>query len=1038
MGDEGPNELTPGLRDELISEELGAALQSLEKGRVEAKKVEREEASLWLSRFSERQVNKALSDARDIHEKVQIVNRALKTLDSVQVSLVDVPARILGGIREISPAGNLIELPARPETALGQSDLLVNASGQPNIGSELNAELASAVDVDLICAFVIKSGVRRLRRALQQLIDRGGRVRVITTTYMGATEKEAVDLLHEMGAEVKVAFDARTTKLHAKAWLLRRSPGPRTAYVGSSNLSHTALFDGLEWNVRLSETDAAPVLEKIQMTFDAYWESEYFVDYDPKENGDELEDALKKHGRRSIGVTGTGAFAKIEIRPKLYQRRMLEALRGERERHERHRNLLVAATGTGKTVVAALDYRQLESSLGRRPSLLFVAHRQEILDQSIGTYRLVMRDSSFGELNVGSMKASGKHVFSSIQTLSEKRLREIDPGAFEVVVVDEFHHAAASSYDRLLSHLKPLELLGLTATPERLDGKDVTEWFGGRIAHELRLWDAIDDGFLVPFEYYGISDGVDLEDVEWKRGGYTAEGLDNVYTGNHARVKRLLSGMDEILGSQQQMRALGFCVSKDHARFMAEQFTDYGLDSVALTGDDAPAYRRSVLDKLGRGDLKCVFSVEVLGEGVDVPDVNCILLLRPTQSPTVFTQQLGRGLREAEGKENLVVIDLIGQHRKQFRFDRMFSALLDRRHGTVHKQVENGFPFLPSGCSIELDPIGEKIVMDNLKQVRRRTLGSELKKNAKELGSVDLKEFLERFDFRIEDLYRKKDFSWTRLRREAGIETPKAKDQEFEDRLLRNIRRISYMDDPSRNGFFREFLESSGDPHVSTLATERQRELTMLAWSLDSGKAGRSSLEAFFRDLRQETAARDELIQFLEILDSRANDNPGPQVATGIPLRLHARYSRADVVAALGVKSGTVPLAIREGILSAKSENVEAFFVDLFKTEGDYSPSTMYLDYAITPDLFHWESQSGQASHQPLVRRYIDHKKQGVKIFLFVRERKKGELGSAPFSFLGPADYVSHEGDHPVRFTWKLQSPIPAELYESARSVAVA
>ena len=239
---------------------------------------------------------------------------------------------------------------------------------------------------------------------------------------MGATEKRAVDELFGLGAEMRVALDARTTKLHAKAWLLERESGLTTAFVGSSNLSHTALFDGLEWNVRLSAGDAAHVIDRVRMMFESHWASEHFSPYDPAVNGDELERALRDHDRRSLGEVSTISFANLDVRPYPHQQRMLEQLTLERERHDRHRNLVVAATGTGKTVVAGLDYRQLVDRAGRDLSLLFVAHREEILRQSLATYRAILRDGDFGQIHGGGRVADGRHVFAMIQSLREQRL----------------------------------------------------------------------------------------------------------------------------------------------------------------------------------------------------------------------------------------------------------------------------------------------------------------------------------------------------------------------------------------------------------------------------------------------------------------------------------------------------------------------------------------------------------------------------------------------------------------------------------------
>lgn len=1030
--------MRPGPRDELVTESLREKLERLDAERVVETELDPAEASSRLAQHAKNEIRVAIGDELSTEAQAEAVEKAIVAAGIPDLDALSRPVRTLDGIKGISATGNAVDLPRRPATPFSQSDLLVNAEGQPNIGSELKAELASADRVDLICAFVIWSGVRQLQDALAAVIERGGRVRVITTTYMGATEKYAVDQLHEIGAEIRVALDARTTKLHAKAWLLERDSGPTTAYVGSSNLSHTALFDGLEWNVRLSSSDAEHVIEKVRMTFESHWASEHFETYDPAENGEHLEQALAQHDRRSLGESSTITFANLEVRPYPHQERMLETLRFERERRDHHKNLVVAATGTGKTVVAALDYRNLESSLGSRPSLLFVAHREEILRQSMATFRAVMRDGSFGEIHGGGKVASGDHVFAMVQSLGAEQVDEIDPEAFDVVVVDEFHHAAASSYDRLLTHLRPKELVGLTATPERLDGQDVTNWFGGRIAVELRLWEAIDQGFLVPFQYFGVADGVDLGQVAWSRGNYVTAELSNIYTGDDIRVSKVLQNVERLVADPMNMRALGFCVSKDHAHYMARKFTESGLESVALTGDDSVSYRHETLARLARGDLRCVFSVEVLGEGVDVPDVDCLLLLRPTQSATLFSQQLGRGLRRAKNKSHLTVIDLIGQHRKEFRFDQRLSAIVDRWRGSVQEQVEKGFPFLPAGCTIDLDRVSEEIVIESLKEASRHSKPAQLVAELKQAdGETTLEEFIDNYAHRVEDIYRGQR-SWTWFRREAGLPTKTAEDSELENLALRNLSRMTHVDDPERNGFYRDLLSEAAPPDLAQLSPQRQRLVTMLAWGLGSGRSGRESLDEYLADLWRSEAVTDELRQLFGVLDRKATSLVGDANNPSIPLRSHARYSREEIVAGLGFGQGVKPKVTQGGVLWVPESQSDVFFVDLHKSERDYSPTTMYHDYAISRDLFHWESQSRQATHQPMVQRYINHRNLGTEVLLFVRERKRGELGTRPFTYLGPIDYVSHEGEKPVRFTWKLRTPMPAELFESARSVAAA
>ena len=345
---------------------------------------------------------------------------------------------------------------------------------------------------------------------LRRHTEAGKPLRVITTIYTGSTEQRALEALQDLGAEVRVSYDTSTTRLHAKAWMFHRASGFSTVYIGSSNLTFSAQVAGLEWNVRGSQRRNPELVDAFDRTFASYWADDHFEPFDPEQ----FEKATQRDSA-DAEVTLTP----FQIEPYPFQRTILERLEVERRRGRPH-NLVVAATGTGKTVVAALDYRRLRDTLDRS-RLLFVAHRQEILKQCRTTFRHVLRNGSFGELWVGGERpAEWQHVFASIQSISANEATSIDPAQFDVVIVDEFHHAAAKSYEALLDHLTPQHLVGLTATPERTDGLDVRRWFGGRIAVELRLWDALEQGLLSPFHYFGISDGTDLSDGALEEGAW--------------------------------------------------------------------------------------------------------------------------------------------------------------------------------------------------------------------------------------------------------------------------------------------------------------------------------------------------------------------------------------------------------------------------------------------------------------------------------------------------------------------------------------
>ncbi len=632
-------------------------------------------------------------------------------------------------------------------------------------------------------------------------------MRVLTTTYAAATEQRAIEALEALGAEVKVSYDTGATRLHAKAWLFERASGLTTAYVGSSNLSRSAQIDGIEWNVRLAEAEAPHLVQRFRTVFDAYWASETFEPYDHRVFGAAIKQAA--------GRTTADELIAVDVHPYPHQRRILEDLDVERQRHGRWRNLVVAATGTGKTVVAALDYRRLREQLaaeGRRQArLLFVAHRREILRQSLSTFRQVLRQGDFGELFVDGVRPDEwQHVFASVQSLANVDLDKVAADHFDVVVVDEFHHSEAPTYVRLLEHLQPRVLLGLTATPERADGRSILRWFDDRIASELRLWDAIDGGMLSPFQYFGVHDGVDLDGLEWRRGGYDTDALDRVYTGNDARAGRVISEVARIVDDPRRMRAIGFCVSKAHAHFMARFFNDHGLAASALDADTPREERATALAALERGDLQAIFAVDILNEGVDLPRVDTVLFLRPTESATVFLQQLGRGLRRAADKACLTVIDFIGNQHRRFRFDLRYRALTGAGRREVERYARDGFPYLPSGCHVELDRVAARVVLENIRQ-QIRSQRSELVAELRRTGDVPLAQFLEAAGCELEDVYRGSAPGWTALRRSAGIATP-LPGRADEPALARALARLLHVGDVERIGAWRQWLTMDAPP----------------------------------------------------------------------------------------------------------------------------------------------------------------------------------------------------------------------------------
>ena len=1030
-----------GIYESLLTDQLKEQLEQEPELKAAYGTVDEAEQALAIARHLAPIIERAVRGAGSAELRIELVRRILEVLPdahAVGEGLYQNEPGKITRLDQVVSAAKLgdARLP-RPATPFSDAALMTNARNEPTLAAELRAELVSADHVDLLCAFIKWQGLRLLEDQLNEQKRRGIPVRVITTTYLGATDARALDaLVNDFGAEVRVNYETDRTRLHAKAWLLRRNSGFHTAYVGSSNLSHAALVDGLEWNVRLSAISTPHLLEKFRATFDSYWENKEFELYRPKEDGERLRLALETasgtRAREGVIVTLSG----LEVQPKPFQAEILEELDAERTIHGRHRNLIVAATGTGKTVMAALDYRRLtRDTFGRDLTLLFVAHRKEILLQARRMYQEVLTDPTFGELLVdGQEPANWRHIFASIQSLSKVRLSRVAPDHFDVVVVDEFHHAEAASYRRLLDHVHPIELLGLTATPERADGVEVRDFFGGRVAAELRLWEALEQNLLCPFHYFGIHDGTDLEAIEWRRGGYDLTALSGVYTGNDARTRIVLKELGDKVGDVAAMRALGFCVSVDHAHYMAQRFGEAGIAARAVSGETSGSDRRDALTALRHREINIIFAVDLFNEGLDIPEVDTVLFLRPTESATVFLQQLGRGLRLTRGKTVLTALDFVGHQRREFRFDQRFRGMTGLGGKALQRQVEDGFPFLPSGSQIVLDSVAQDLVLENIKQQvspRWAALVSEVRAHP----NNRLASYLDESGRRLEDVL-KNNRSWTSLCRDAG--KLDGEPGQHEAAFVKRVRAVAHVDDRRRWAGYRSILDGKTD--VGSPIERRLAE--MLFYSLNPNGGGFDSPAKGLAAIHGEAVVA-ELQEVIDIAFDNARRstyelaNLVPKLAH-VPLEVHASYSREEILAALGFASlRRTPSTMREGVAWCESANADAFLITLKKSDSDYSPTTMYRDFALSPDLFHWESQSTTSSSSPTGQRYIHHGERGSFILLFVRQAKTNALGTSPYVFLGPADYVSHEGDRPMAITWRLRRSMPTEVYQ-ASTVAVA
>ncbi len=1034
--------LHPGLYELLINAETADDLRRIPAARKATDALDSAEAPAVLAEYVAEAVRQSLEEIGDgaPEKQVALVNRMIGLLGQAGKDVIAPAEQLTALLGEQDPriasGKSARELP-RPETSVAMSSLFTGAAHEPAMFAELKKEIASADRIDMLVSFIRFSGLRLILEELTEFTQRGGILRIITTSYMGATEVKAVEALSKLpNTSIRVSYDTKRTRLHAKTYVFYRDTGFTTAYIGSSNLSNAAMSSGMEWNVKATAKDQPDILRKVMATCDAYWHSDEFEAYtaDSRSKLAEALDAEKYHGGAPRCL--------FDIRPYPYQQEILDRLRAEREVRGHFRNLVVAATGTGKTVISALDYRSFVRSHPEKANrLLFIAHREEILRQSIETFRGVLKDVNFGELWVGNNRPEHmEHVFISVQTMCSQRLWEhLPPDYYDYIVVDETHHAAADSYGRALTIFKPQILLGLTATPERLDGKSILDYFDHRIAAEIRLPEAIDRKLLCPFQYFGVSDTVDLTDLHWVHGGYDRRELSNLYSMNRAvavrRADHILYQLDKYTSDMRRLKALGFCVSIEHARFMAEQFNSAGVPSIALSSQSNDAERVSAKKRLISGEIKVIFVVDLYNEGVDIPEVNTVLFLRPTESLTIFLQQLGRGLRLSDGKDCLTVLDFIGAANRRYNFEQKFAALLTDNRTSVEKEIKRGFIAVPKGCYIQLEKKAQRIILDNIKASygARRALVSRIAAFTEETGRpLTLSDFLRHTGMDARSLYRWDSFS--QLCAEAGVRA--AFEEPAKEDVTRALIRVAAIDSRRWIRFLLTLLPKLAETDFSALTEEERLMLSMFhatVWGTAVTDFADEDFRRHVHDLSESPVMRNELLTLLgyrfDSIDFIDERNALPYVC---PLDVHCTYTRDQLLCALGFNAFN---AMREGVKYLPDIRTDIFLITLNKSDRDYSPTTMYNDYAVNPTLFHWQSQSTTTPESPTGQRYIHHEALNGHVLLFVREYKKDSYGTGAYTFLGEGTYVSHEGSRPMNILWRLKSAIPAKYLRRVQQV---
>lgn len=1023
--------LKKGVYEQLINQQTEKDIAESEQHQLhcQLQEIDQAESPQMLADYLAKIIQKKLEDTEEQCDRVHLINRILSDAglhQDFQITQTEnLLAEVISHEQALKQEQNKSQT-IRPLSGFRVSNLFTGGNSSIPLGEEIRREIASADEICLIVSFLKMSGVRILLDDLKKFCKNPHhKLRILTTTYCGATEAKAIRQLSELPqTEIRLSYNTQIERLHAKSYIFLRNSGMHTAYIGSSNLSQSAQTSGLEWNVRVTSSENPHIIRNALATFDLYWNSPNFEDFS-------IGGIEKFEKERKLNLNRTNLAELVYQRYTLlpHQKQILDQLHIEREEYHNYRNLVVAATGTGKTVISAFDYadfcRQHPDS-----KILFVAHREEILRQSLHTYRSVLGNANFGCLWVGSSAPAEDHDYdhlfvsvSMLNTRFEAFFAQLSPSYYDYIVIDEVHHSQADSYRSIFKHFTPQILLGLTATPERMDGRDVRPDFGNRISAEIRLPQALQAGLLAPFQYFCITDSVDLSDEDlWKGQKYDIHRLDLVLC-HPERVSCIIRALEQYLTDEHQCRALCFCVNKHHADYMARQLRQYGFRAESLTSDTPADERIRLALKLRQGELNYLCVVDIFNEGVDIPEIDTVLFLRPTESLTIFLQQLGRGLRLSVGKTELTVLDFVAQANQKYEFANRFRALTLYPEQNIVRQIKEGFTFLPQGCNIVMEKMARQYILNNIQQAiyNKKRIIHEINSYS---STPTLTQFIENNGQDLRIIYQQ-NRCWTQLKRDAGkIEY---EDDPITRKLTKGIGNLVHHNSMQFLHFVRRFIQGSKEYEQE----EYQTFALMLYYDLFQEKCAKlgfthihealsllhQHLYSYFKQEIGEVI--DYLLAHLKIKTSVLASSLFPQ------MELYGCYTREEIFTLVGVQTqdkrmqGSVT-----GVFPLKEQNTLLLFVTLNKSDKDFSPSTLYNDYLINENYFHWQSQNTDSHENSSGSRYLKQREQQRQIILFVREYKKDGFGNtSPFHCFGLVDYVSSEGDFPMNIKWKLRKP---------------
>lgn len=927
-----------------------------------------------------------------------------------------------------------------------ENNKLIINSKQTNLLNELKKNLKECERFYFSVAFINYSGLQLLLDTLKEIETKGVKGKIITTTYLNFTEPKALEKIQEFkNIDLKVFIANKDIGFHTKAYIFENKDNYKII-IGSSNITQSALKSNIEWNVRIISKEDAPFIKDVLKEYDNLWNMSSELNDDVLQKYMLFLNEIKK-----MEVKRQLVFESLQpIQPNKMQVRAMENLNRLRE-HGENKALVIAATGTGKTYMSAFDVRQFNPK-----RMLFIVHREEILKKAKQTFDKVLkgRNIKTGLFTGNKKEYDADYLFATIQTMN-RYYEEFDKSYFDYIVVDEAHRAASDSYVNVMEYFNPKFTLGMTATPERGDSLSVFDLFDNNVALEVRLYEALEDDLVIPFHYFGITDieGADLEGVNLDDISEVANRLMI-----NRRVDFIIDKMNFYGHDGKFRKLLGFCVSIEHAKYMAEEFTKRVIKSVALSGADSVATREKYIAKLesDKDDLQAIFTVDIFNEGVDIPNINTVLMLRPTNSPIIFIQQLGRGLRKSENKEFLTVLDFIGNHNKAFLISIALSGARYYDKDSLKVAVATDFIDVPGCTNIQIDEIAKERILaqidrENFREMRylkdeynqfKSLCGGKIPYRLLDYikydGAPDPIKFIDKEktylgfvakiekDDNLKNLLLDKNFE--KILKELNGNLPLKRINEFVilKYLLKN-KSISIKQATDEILKYIEEIDTDSVKHAFECLNHQYYDSVMIKQRV---KMIEYKNDVLFRSSEFEKIINNK--EYRKYIEDAINygilryKNEFKEGYYGVPfLKLYEQYKMVDV--ALLSNYRKIHSAFRgSGLLT--NNNDYFLFIDLHKEEG-IEERINYKDKFLDREYFQWQSPNSTTQSSDRGRNLIFNKERKINLHLFVRKYKEIDKKAQLYIYIGKGDTVQYEGEKPITMKIKLHNEVPNKIY---------